>query len=58
MNCTGFALRLRMPSGWIVPAKAKLTAPAIQHLQEPADFQPTGAIPFEPGRGWLLTAGE
>ena len=38
----------------IDPAKATCTAPAIQDFQPAAEFSPSGEIPVEPGRGWLL----
>lgn len=54
--------KVRLQIDWqalgLDPAKAKLTAPAIQHFQGPAEFRPTDAIPFEPGKGWLLIAHE
>ncbi|MCX8052774.1 MAG: DUF6067 family protein [Armatimonadetes bacterium] len=34
--------------------KADLTAPAVEGLQEATDFQWTGEIPVEPGKGWFL----
>jgi hypothetical protein len=36
------------------PARATLTAPAIENLQEAATFAPDQPIPVAPGRGWLL----
>jgi len=36
------------------PAKAVLTAPAIEEFQKAASFKPDDAIRMEPGKGWLL----
>jgi hypothetical protein len=36
------------------PARARLTASAIEGFQAAASFAPTDRIPVEPGRGWLL----
>jgi hypothetical protein len=38
----------------INPAKARLQAPAIAGFQAAASFDPSGPIPVEPGKGWLL----
>ena len=38
----------------IDPARATLTAQAIDGFQESRAFKPTDAIPVEPGKGWLL----
>lgn len=42
----------------INPAKAQLTAPAIESFQDAAVFKPGDAISVMPGKGWLLVAGE
>jgi hypothetical protein len=42
----------------IDPAKAKLTAPAIESFQDAAVFKPGDAISVMPGKGWLLVASE
>jgi hypothetical protein len=36
------------------PSRARLTAPAIEGFQRAASFAPTGRVPVDPGRGWLL----
>lgn len=36
------------------PARARLTAPAIDAFQPAASFAPTDRLRVEPGRGWLL----
>ncbi len=36
------------------PNKTRLTAPAIKDFQPAATFKPTGEIPIEPGKGWLI----
>jgi hypothetical protein len=36
------------------PARARLTAPAIEAFQPAASFAPADRIRVEPGRGWLL----
>ena len=36
------------------PAKATITAPAIDKFQEARTFAASDAIPVEPGKGWLL----
>jgi hypothetical protein len=38
----------------IDPAKATVTAPAIEHFQEGRSFQPGEALPVSKGKGWLL----
>ncbi len=40
------------------PKKAKLRAPAIPDFQFETTFDPSGPIPFEPGKGWLLILSE
>lgn len=40
------------------PARARLTAPAIESFQPAAQFTPDDAIPVEPGKGWLLVLQE
>jgi hypothetical protein len=40
------------------PKKTTLWAPAIEGFQTEAVFAADGAIPVEPGRGWLLVADE
>jgi hypothetical protein len=40
------------------PKKTTLWAPAIEGYQAEAVFAVDGAIPVEPGRGWLLVADE
>ena len=36
------------------PSRARLTAPAIESVQEASSFAPADRIRVEPGRGWLL----
>jgi leucyl aminopeptidase len=36
------------------PARAVLTAPAIEEFQKAASFKPDDVIRMEPGKGWLL----
>ncbi len=36
------------------PRSTDLSAPAIEGIQEAKDFQWSGEIPVEPGKGWLL----
>ena len=36
------------------PAKATITAPAIDKFQEARTFAASEPIPVEPGKGWLL----
>jgi hypothetical protein len=40
------------------PKKTTFWAPAIKDYQDAAVFAVDGAIPVEPGRGWLLVADE
>ncbi|HEX7048815.1 MAG TPA: glycoside hydrolase domain-containing protein, partial [Longimicrobiales bacterium] len=41
----------------IDPAKATITAPAIEGFQAAATFAPGEAVPVAPGKGWLLVVG-
>jgi hypothetical protein len=49
---------IRLSVDWralgIDPAKAKLTAPAMEGFQPAAQFKPTDPIPVPKGKGWLL----
>lgn len=36
------------------PGRAVISAPAIENFQNAGTFNPSEAIPVEPGRGWLL----
>jgi len=56
------AVTVRLDIDWkalgLDPAKAKLTAPRIEHFQDSAEFSPKEEIPMEPGKGWLLVLHE
>jgi hypothetical protein len=47
-------LRIDWPALGLDAEKARLVAPAIPAFQPQASFSSSDAIPFEPGRGWLL----
>jgi Family of unknown function (DUF6067) len=53
------AENIRLAVDWnalgIDPAKAILTAPAIENFQEAATYKIDDEIPISPGRGLLLT---
>jgi len=36
------------------PDRVTISAPAIENFQEAGSFTPSGPVPVEPGRGWLL----
>jgi len=40
------------------PARARITAPPIEGFQEARTFEPSGAIPVQQGKGWLLVVEE
>ena len=40
------------------PARATITAPAIENFQDAATFEPGDAIPVPAGKGWLLVIRE
>jgi hypothetical protein len=52
------AIGVRLDINWkalgLDPAKATLTAPAIDSFQQPAKFRPGDEIPVAPSKGWLF----
>lgn len=47
-------LRIDWKALGLDPAHVQLVAPAVEGFQPAATFEPDGAIPVEPGKGWLL----
>ncbi|MCX7049504.1 MAG: DUF6067 family protein [Candidatus Sumerlaeota bacterium] len=54
--------RVKLTVDWqalgLDPKKATLWAPAVENFQPEAVFAADGAIPVEPGKGWMLIADE